>query len=85
MPQPEKPHPLIATLLQELDAIRARMDQAPEWSRGGEVAVTAAALAEEVKRLCREASLCSDHHEVEDLLNRSRHRLDELQTLLGVH
>ena len=85
MAQAQKPQPLIATLLQELDALRKRMDHAQEWSIGGEAAVKAAALAEEVKRHCREASLCGDDREVEALLARSRRSLDELQKVLGVH
>ena len=85
MAHAQKPHPLLATVLQELNAVRTRMDQPQEQSRGGEAAIKAAALAEEVKRLCRQASRCSDNEQVEALLSQARHRLDELQKLLGVH
>lgn len=81
----EEPKSLVAAVLQELDALRKRMEHVYECSRGGETAITAAALAEEVKSLCQQASLSSDHREVESLLVTSRRRLDDLQKLLGVH
>lgn len=81
----EKPDQSISLVHQELDALRKRLDQAPEWFRGAESAIRAAALAKEVERLCREASQCKDPREAESLLAASRLHLDQLQTLLGSH
>lgn len=81
----ENPGPTTSSMLQELDALRQRLDQAPHWFRDPEASIRAAALAEEVKRLCHEGSLCDDGVEAESLLAIASQRLEELQKLLGVH
>lgn len=81
----EKSELSASTVLQELDALRKRLDQASEWFSGVDSAIHIAALAEEVERLCRQASHCNEPLEVESLLETARRRLDKMQTLLGVH
>jgi hypothetical protein len=76
---------LVTTLLRELEAVRSRMLHAREGSIGGETALMAAALSEEVEHLCREAAACGDRTESEALLAKSRRCLDQLQKVLGVH
>ena len=81
----ENPGPTASSMLQELDALRQRLDQASHWFSGPEASLHAAALAEEVKRLCHEGSLCEDAVEAESLLAAASQHLEELQKLLGVH
>lgn len=81
----ENPDLSASTVLQELDALRKRLDQASEWFSGADSAIQIAALAEEVERLCQQASHCNEPSEVESLLETARHRLDEMQALLGAH
>ena len=78
-------HPLLSSVLHELDALRKRLDQATDWLSDAETTMTAAAMAEEVERLCWKALLCDDPCESELLLSASRRRLQDLQILLGVH
>ena len=77
--------PLVSSLHQELDALCKRLDQAADWLSDAETTMTAAAMAEEVERLCWKALLCDDPCESELLLSASRRRLQDLQILLGVH
>lgn len=85
MTEPTKPDPLVTTLLRELAAVRARIDNSQEGSRGGETALMTLALSKEVKRLCQEATVSRDRTDSETMLATARHRLDEIQRLLGVH
>jgi hypothetical protein len=81
----EKADKTVPSVVQELDALRHRMDNASDWFSNPEATIRAAALAEEVERLCRQATLCQAPLEVETLLAAARRNLDELQILLGVH
>jgi phage-related baseplate assembly protein len=81
----EKADPTVSSVIQELDALRERLDEAPDWFSNPGATIRAAALAKEVEHLCRQASLCNDPLAVESLLAASSRCLDELQTLLGVH
>ena len=72
------------SVVQELDALRERFDNASDWFSNPESTIRAAALSKEVESLCRQASLCQNPLEVETLLDAARRYLDELQTLLGV-
>jgi hypothetical protein len=80
-----RPGPSVSDLLLDLEALRARLRQAPEWFSRPQEALRAGALAEEVKRLCRESSRSSDPVEIAALLAGARKCLDELQALLGSH
>ncbi len=79
------PEAIAQALHRELDAVRVRLAQSRETSRGGRAALMVFALSEEVERLCREAAVCSDKHRSNELLANARAQLDELQKLLGVH
>ncbi len=81
----EKPNPTVSTVLQELDALRGRLDEAADWYSNPKATLRAVALSEEVGRLCRQASLSQNPHEVERLAAAASRCLDEMQTLLGVH
>ena len=72
-------------LLGELEAARSRISQAKVKSRGGELALKAFALCDEIERLCQAATLSTDPIRVKELLARSQQHLDELQKLLGLH
>jgi len=78
------PESTVPELLRELEALRCRLEQAPEWFRRPPDTMRAGALAEEVKRLCQEASLCEAEGEIAELLAAARDCLDELQSLLGL-
>ena len=75
----------VSELLTELEALRARLDQAQEWFSRPHQTLRAGALAEEVKLLCREAARCDEAGRLSDLVAQARQRLDELQALLGSH
>lgn len=75
----------IRSLLRELEAARSRILQAQAKSKGGELALKAFALCDEIERLCRAAALSTDPDRVEELLACSRQHLDDLQKLLGLH
>jgi hypothetical protein len=77
--------PTVSALLRELDALRARLDQAQEWFNRPQDTMKAGALAQEVRRLCYEASSRDGDTEVATLIDRARSCLDELQVLLGSH
>lgn len=77
--------PSISELLQELEALRIRLDQAQEWFNRPQDTMKAGALAEEVKRLCQEAARSEEESEIGTLLASARELLDELQVLLGCH
>jgi len=81
---PAGSQPSVPALLRELEALRSRLDQAQAWRRPQD-GVKAGALAEEVKRLCQEASRSADAAEIAALVARARRNLDDLQRLLGVH
>jgi len=78
-------NPTVSELLRELEALRVRLDQAQAWFSRPQDTMKAGALAEEVKRLCQEASRSDDEEEVAGLLAEARRYLDELQILLGFH
>lgn len=82
---PSDREPRVLELLRELDALRGRLDQAGEWFRRPQDTLKAGALAEEVKRLCLDASRSDEEDQVAALLARARECLDELQILLGSH
>jgi hypothetical protein len=75
----------VSELLRELEALRVRLEQAPEWFSRPQDTLRAGALAEEVKRLCQEACLSEDQPKVTQLFDSVRRCLDELQVLLGSH
>jgi cell division protein FtsL len=75
----------VSELLRELAALRVRLDRTEEWFSRLQSTLNAAALAEEVERLCREALRSSDPAEVAALLSGVRKRLDEQQVRLGSH
>ena len=79
------PGHLVTTIVRELDAVRKRLDHAPEWIENGETIVSAAALAERIRLLSEEASGLSDPREVRELLRKVRKSLQDLEMLLGVH
>ncbi len=81
----EKAGASVSSVLQELEAVRNRMDQASDWYCSADGSMRAAALAQEVGRLVREASLQRDDRDAALLLAMARRLLDELQILLGVH
>lgn len=85
MASKEDPDLSVASVLRDIDALRKRLDQAPSWLRNGETTVSAAALAEEVRRLCQQASSLGDPHAARDLLAKARKLLKDLEVLLGVH
>lgn len=74
-----------SAVLLDLDSVRKRVDQASTWMSSGATTVAATALAEDVHRLCREVSLCSDPRRARDLLATAVERLQDLEKLLGVH
>ncbi|MGF1593989.1 MAG: hypothetical protein ACFCUW_11950 [Kiloniellaceae bacterium] len=65
--------------------MRERLDGAAAWFHRPEDAIRAVALAEQVKRLCHEASHAGDDAEVDRLLDTANRCLDDLQALLGTH
>ena len=85
MPSKDDPDLSVASVLRDLDAIRKRLDQAPTWLKDGKTTVSAAALAEEVRRLCQQASSSDDPRAAHKLLAKARKFLQDLEVLLGVH
>ncbi len=85
MPPEKDSKESVATLLRDLDAVRRRLDQAQDWLRDGATSVAAAALAEEAKRLCQQASLCEDPANLHDLLAEAKDCLRDLEKLMGLH
>ena len=75
---------IISDVLEELDALRKRLEGAAEWFKGPEATLRAAALSKDVERLCREAAALEDTFEAKGLLDSARERLIELQKLLGL-
>ncbi len=75
----------LETALRDLHAVRGRMDRAKAWLRDGETTVAAAALAEDVQRLCLEATSCHDPRRVQQLLGSASQRLQDLEKMLGLH
>ena len=75
----------LETALRDLHSVRGRMDRAKSWLRDGETAVAAAALAEDVQRICMEATSCRDPHRVRQLLGSAAQRLQDLEKMLGLH
>jgi hypothetical protein len=84
-PRSPDPAPPVSELLRDLEALRARLEQAPAWFSRPQDTLRAGALAEEVKRLCQESYRSDDDAEVTRLLDSARQCLDELQILLGSH
>jgi len=81
----ERRDALIIAVLEELEALIERLDNAPEWFRGAGTGMRAAALATEVKSLCGKASVSNDTNETERLLAQARNYLAEIQAIIGVH
>ena len=73
------------SVLRDLDALRKRLDQASTWLRNGETSVAAAALAEEVRRLCQRAAMCEDPDAAQSLISETKQCLTDLEKLLGLH
>ncbi len=81
----DDPDQSITAVLRDLDAVRKRLDQAHEWLRDGITSVTAAALAEKAKHLCRQASTSDDPANLHELLAEAKECLRDLEKLLGCH
>ena len=79
------PDQLVASIICELDAARQRLNQAPAWIKNGETTMSAAALAEQIRLLCQEASSLSDRQAAHELLPRIRKLLQDLEIVLGTH
>lgn len=85
MPEPDA---IVASLLCELDAARARIPPTPprraELAELLDDAWKAVALSDEVERLCRRACLTRDGAQAEALLKRAHRKLRALRDLLEV-
>lgn len=79
------PVPSVPDLLREMEALRLRLEGAPGWFSRPHDVLTAGALAQEVKRLCEEASRSEDEAEIGTLLALARQNIDQLHALLGLH
>ncbi len=75
----------LETALRDLHSVRGRMDRAKAWLRDGETAMAAAALAEDVQRICMQATSCRDPRRVKQLLGSASQRLQDLEKMLGLH
>ena len=75
----------VATFRQELGALLKRLDRAEEWFSSPEATIQITALAEEVERLCQQASACNEPLQIKPLIQKARNRLDDMQNLLGVY
>ncbi|HEX9768342.1 MAG TPA: hypothetical protein VGA50_04120 [Kiloniellales bacterium] len=75
----------VASVVRDLDAVRMRLDHASAWIRNGETTVSAAALAEQVRLLCQQASSLSDPRAALRLLPTIMKSLQDLEALLGLH
>jgi hypothetical protein len=53
--------------------------------RHGDTSVAAAACAEEIRRLCQRAAMCENLDAALPLISDAKHRLTDLQKLLGLH
>jgi hypothetical protein len=85
MPSTAAPGPSVAEVLRNLAAARERLDGAASWFHRPEDAIRAAAMAEEVKRLCHQASNATEESEIGRLLGAANRCLEDLQRLLGTH
>ena len=85
MAAPDDRDPTIASLLRDLDALRKRLDQAPTWLQNSATSIAAAAHAEEVRRLCQRARMSKDLDAAQILISDAKHRLTDLERLLGLH
>jgi len=85
MPSEDDSDPSVASVLRDLDALRSRLDHAPTWLRDGETTVSAAGLAEEVRRLCEQAASDRNPSTAASSLAKARKCLQHLHRLLGVH
>lgn len=85
MPSKDEISTTVASVLSGLEAVRRRLDQTSDGLEDGEATVAAAALAEEIKHLCRQASSASDPASVGTLLAKANECLQRLEMLLGYH
>ena len=81
----DDPKAIARKLRQDLDGVRVQMERSREMTKGGSIAIRALALSEQVECLCREAVLCRDNHQSNELLANARAELDKLKKLLGSH
>ena len=72
-------------LTAEIEAVRQRLDQARGRIGNGEKSASAAGLSEEIKQLCRHASLSSSPPVVNECIGRARRLVAELEKTIGVH
>ena len=84
MSNPENHSAAVETLQAELSAVRARLAKS-DRSGSGNDALTAYAMSQEIAELCRKAAICESGRRAQKILSDARHRLDELQRLLGLH
>ena len=84
MSDPENHSTAVRALQAELSAVQARI-QKSDRSGGGSDAVIAYAMSQEIAELCRQAAICGSGRRANKFLSDARHRLDELQRLLGLH
>ena len=75
----------IDSVLRDLEAMRQRLDQAPEWLVDGGTTISIAALAEEIRSLCEQASSGKDPQVVKSSIAKAEKLLQNLHTLLGAH
>ena len=75
----------IDSVLRDLQAMRQRLDQAPEWLVAGGTTISIAALAEEIRSFCEQASRGKDLQVVKSSIAEAEKLLHKLHTLLGAH
>jgi hypothetical protein len=85
MAAPDDRDPSIVSVLRDLDALRKRLDQAPTWFRNSDTSVAVAARAEEIRRLCQRVAMCKDLDAAQIFISDAKHRLTDLERLLGLH
>ncbi len=76
---------MVSEVLQELEALRDRLERASEWFKDPGSTLRVAVLAEDVECLCREASGSDNPLEAKALVTAARGCLDESQKLLRSH
>jgi hypothetical protein len=76
-------HPSVLSVLQELDAVRLRLDHAVEWFSNPDMGLSVAALAKQVESFCQEALHSDDPLVVIAVLEAARECLNEIHEILG--
>ena len=72
-------------LIAEIETVRQRLDQARSRIRDGNKSTAAAATSEEIKQLCRHASISSSPPVVNECISRARRLVAELEKIIGAH